>query len=148
MYELIPRSGFGSRGRLRRDFDGVLNRLFDEAKFPVEGVKGFVPSVDFKETEEAFELTAEVPGLKPEEIDITLTGDLLTLKGEKKEETEKTEGDYHLVERSFGSFQRSFRLPGEIDRDNLKASHKNGVLRVVLPKTVKSGPTRIEVKPS
>ena len=146
MYELIPRSGFGSLGRLRRDFDGLFSRLFDETRFPAEDAKGFVPSVDFKETEEAFELSAEVPGLKPEDIDITLSGDLLTLKGEKKEETEKTEGDYHLVERSFGSFQRSFRLPGEVDRDNLKASHKDGVLHVVLPKTVKSGPTRIEVK--
>ena len=92
MYELIPSSGIDSLGRLRRDFDGLFGRLFDENRFPVEGAKDFVPSVDFKETEEAFELTAEVPGLKPEQIDITLTGDLLTLRGEKKEETEKTGG--------------------------------------------------------
>ena len=147
MYELIPRGNFGSLGRLRRDFDGLFSRLFDETRFPAEGARGFVPSVNFKETEDAFELTAEVPGLKPDEIDITLTGDLLVLKGEKKQETEKTEGDYHLVERSFGSFQRSFRLPGEVDRESLKATHKDGVLQVVLPKIEKSGPTKIEVKP-
>ncbi|MBI5523898.1 MAG: Hsp20/alpha crystallin family protein [Desulfarculus sp.] len=112
-----------------------MERFFSGSLLPVEEKEeGFVPSVDFKETEEGYELSAEVPGLKPEEIEVSLTGDILILKGEKKEEHEETKGDYHLVERRYGSFYRSFRLPSEVERGKLSATHKDGVLRVVLPK--------------
>lgn len=147
MYDLLPFAGFGSLGRINRDFDGLLNRLFQGAELPVgPGGEGFVPKVNVKETEKAIEITAEVPGLKPEDIELTLTGDILTLKGEKKDEREeKTEG-YHLVERSYGRFQRSFRLPVEVDRAKLAAIHKDGVLTVTLPKAGEGGSARIEVK--
>jgi HSP20 family protein len=147
MYSLLPYSGFGSLGRVKREFDGWLSDLFGEETLPAwSGEELFVPKVDVKETEEAIEFTAEVPGLKPEDIEVTLTGDVLTLKGEKKSEHEEEKENYHLVERSFGSFQRSFRLPVEVDREKLEATHKNGVLKVTLPKTPESGTARIEVK--
>jgi HSP20 family protein len=108
--------------------------------------KTFVPTVDLRETEGGYELTAEVPGLKPEEIEVTLSGDILTIKGEKREEREEREGEYHLVERRYGSFYRSFRLPEEVERAGLSAVHKDGVLRVTLPKAAKVAPTKVEVR--
>lgn len=149
MFELMPYSGFGSLGRLRRDMDDLWKRFFDTEPGPPalrgEGFS-FVPVVNVKETEEALEVTAEVPGLKPEEIEVSLTGDILTLKGEKKEEREEDRGDYHLVERRFGSFQRSFRLPMEVERDKLSAKHKDGVLSITLPKAKKQAATAIKVE--
>lgn len=125
----------------------MVERFFTGALVPVEGEAGrFVPTVDLRETEEGYELTAEVPGLKPEEIEVTLSGDVLILKGEKKEEREETEGGYHVVERRFGSFYRSFHLPEPVDRERLAATHKDGVLRVSLPKAVAEKTTRVEVK--
>lgn len=149
MFDLIPYSGFGSVGRLRKDMDDLWKRFFDaEPGLPaMRGqVSNFLPVVNVKETEEALEVTAEVPGLKPEEIEVSLIGDVLTLKGEKKEEREETKGDYHLVERRFGSFQRSFRLPMEVERDKLSAKHKDGVLSITLPKAKKQTATTIKVE--
>ena len=147
MYELLPYAGFASLGKISRDFDGLLSRLFDGAESPESsGGESFVPKVNVRETGEAIEITAEVPGLKPEDIELTLTGDVLTLKGEKKDEREEKTEDYHLVERSYGHFQRSFRLPVEVDRAKLAATHKDGVLTVTLPKAAEAGSARIEVK--
>ncbi len=147
MYGLLPYGGFGSLGRIRKEFDGLLGNLLSGEALPAwSGEELFVPKVDVKETEEAIEITAEVPGLKPEDIELTLTGDVLTLKGEKKNEREDKKEGYHLVERSYGSFQRSFRLPVEVDRAKLAATHKDGVLTVTLPKAGESGTARIEVK--
>ncbi len=144
MYELIPITGL--RG-IRREVDDAWKRFFGGALIPLEREEtGFVPSVDFKETEKAYEVAAEVPGLKPEEIEVTLSGDLLTIKGEKCEERVEKEGEYHLVERRFGSFYRSFRLPEEVERERLEAVHKDGVLRITLPKAGKEEPTKVEVK--
>ncbi|MBI4798433.1 MAG: Hsp20/alpha crystallin family protein [Desulfarculus sp.] len=149
MFELMPYSGFGSLGRLRRDMDDVWKRFFDAEPGPPaprgEGFS-FVPVVNVKETDEALEITAEVPGLKPEEIEVSLTGDILTLKGEKKEEREEDKGDYHLVERRFGSFQRGFRLPMEVERQKLSARHKDGVLCITLPKAKRQAATTIKVE--
>ena len=147
MYELLPYAGFGSLGRINRDLNGLFNRFLHGVDLPA-GPKeeSFVPKVNVKETETAIEITAEVPGLKPEDIELTLTGDILTLKGEKKNEHEEKTEDYHLVERSYGSFQRSFRLPVEVDRSKLAATHKDGVLSVTLPKAEEAGTARIEVK--
>jgi HSP20 family protein len=148
MYELMPHAGLGSLGRARRDWDSLWDRLWRGAgAWPAESEQGaFVPSVDVQETADALEITAEAPGLKPEEMEITLTGDVLTLRGEKKAEREDSQGDYHLVERRYGRFQRSFRLPVEVDREKLTATHKDGVLTVRLPKAAQAGPARIEVK--
>ena len=147
MFEMVPYRNFRSLGRLRRDFDDLFERFFGDVGLPeLAKSDAFVPSVDVKETEDAVEITAEVPGMKPEDIEVTLTGDILSLKGEKKEEHEEKKGGYHYTERKFGSFQRSFRLPVEVDRSKLEATHKDGVLKVVLPKVEKAKPTTIEVK--
>ncbi|MEW5914640.1 MAG: Hsp20/alpha crystallin family protein [Thermodesulfobacteriota bacterium] len=147
MYGLIPFVKETSLGRVYRDFDELVSRVFGEVEFPTLWEKrGVVPAVDFKETDKGYELTAEVPGLKPEEIEVSLHGDVLVLTGEKKDEhTEDKEG-YHLEERTYGSFYRAFRLPEEVDVEKLEAVHKDGVLRVTLPKCEKPEPKTIEVK--
>ncbi|MFH1059389.1 MAG: Hsp20/alpha crystallin family protein [Pseudomonadota bacterium] len=148
MFELMPRTGIGSLGRLRRDMDDLWSRFFDVQGAPMlrSEPPAFNPVVNVKETEQSLEIAAEVPGLKAEEIQVELTGDILTLRGEKKEEREEKKGEYHLVERRFGGFARSFRLPAEVERENLVAKHKDGVLTISLPKAKKAATTAIKVE--
>lgn len=135
-------------GSLRREID----RLFDDFdrsfwRFPVArslfDVEPFsrreltwdaAPAVDISESERAFRITAELPGMDERNIEVKLAGGVLTIKGEKPEETEEKEKDYYLSERRYGSFQRSFQLPEGVDADKIEASFKKGVLTVTLPK--------------
>lgn len=148
MYDLIPFPGASSLRRLRREMDDLWGRFFEDAFSPLWKERdAFVPVVDVKETEDSFEVTVEVPGISKDDIEVTLEQDVLTIKGEKKEESEKKEGDYHLVERRYGSFSRSIRLPKQVDtKKKLQAVHKDGVLRITLPKAEKEISTPIEVK--
>ena len=147
MYSLIPFVRGRSLGRVHRDFDDLFSRFFAEMDLPkLREEHDFVPAVDFKETDEGYELSAEVPCLKPEEIEVSLHGDVLVLKGEKRDEREEDKDGYHLVERSYGKFYRSFRLPQEVDRDKLEARHAEGVLKVSLPKSGEVEPKEVEIK--
>jgi HSP20 family protein len=89
---------------------------------------------------------AEVPGMDPKHIDISLSDGVLTIKGEKKEEKEEKEANYHLVERSYGAFSRSIRLPSEVQSDKINASYKNGVLKITLPKSEEAKKKEIKIK--
>ncbi|HAR95997.1 MAG TPA: molecular chaperone [Deltaproteobacteria bacterium] len=91
--------------------------------------------VDVTDTEDAFRIAAEVPGMDEKDIEVTLTRDTVTIKGEKKEKKEETTNDYYWMERSFGSFVRNIPLPAEIDTAKVQASLKKGVLTITLPKT-------------
>lgn len=93
------------------------------------------PAVDFSEDDNTFRLTAELPGLSEKDIHVNLSGDILTITGEKREEKEEKEKNYHWSERRFGSFRRTMQLPLHIDRDKIAANFKNGVLSITLPKT-------------
>jgi len=101
-----------------------------------EGVanRGWVPAIDVYEDAESLQFHVELPGLKPEEIDVELKGDTLTIKGERKFENEEKKSGYVRVERAYGKFQRSFTLGVPINADGLKATCKNGVLEVIVPK--------------
>ncbi len=103
------------------------------------------PSVDISETEEAYELQADLPGMKKENITISYKDQVLSLSGEKSQEEEKKEKNYHRIERSFGRFERSFRLPSEIKPEEIKASFKDGVLSVRVPKTEEAKPKEISI---
>jgi HSP20 family protein len=107
-----------------------------------------VPAVDFVERGDAFEMTAEMPGLDEKNIEIKVANGVLTVKGEKTEEKEEKERDFHLRERRFGSFERSFRIPETVDADKIEAAFKKGVLTVTLPKTAEAQKPvkKIEVK--
>lgn len=107
------------------------------------------PDVDFSETDGAYKISAELPGLDEKDIELTLTNNVLTLKGEKKEEREEKDKGYYLNERSYGAFQRSFRLPNDADTAKIDTTFSKGVLTVNLPKSAeaKAKTRKIEVKP-
>jgi HSP20 family protein len=96
------------------------------------------PAVDVAETEKAYEITAELPGLDQKDVEVKFADGILTIKGEKQEEKEEKKKDYYLSERSYGSFQRSFQVPDSVDPDRIEASFKNGVLAVTLPKNAEA----------
>jgi HSP20 family protein len=110
--------------------------------------KSFAPAFDISETENDIRVKAELPGMDPENIDVNLAGNILTVKGEKKEEQEEKGENRHRVERRFGAFTRSFRLPAQVDSDKVDASYKEGVLSLTIPKTesAKKKSIKVEVK--
>jgi HSP20 family protein len=128
--------------RLFDDFDvGFWRSPFRRSIFDVEPVGSrklsawsAAPAVDVTEKENAFEVTAELPGLDEKNVEVKLVNGELTIKGEKKEEKEERKKDYHLSERYFGSFERSFALPDGVDTDKIEASFNKGVLIIKLPK--------------
>jgi len=144
---LVPRS-FGSGGVVPQGndpfstFGREVSRMFDEVfrGFPAMGGRGaavmggFAPNLDVRETDNSLEVTAELPGLSEEDVELRLEGDLVTLSGEKKQESKREEAGLHLTERSFGRFQRSFRLPFRPDPAEVKAEFDKGVLHITLPK--------------
>ncbi len=138
--------------RLFEDFDrGSWLSPFRRSVFDVEPFKaawGAVPAVDIVEKDNAYEVTAELPGLDEKNIEVKLVNGGLTIKGEKQEEKEEKEKGYYLHERHFGSFERSFGVPEGVDTDKIEASFKKGVLKVTLPKKAEAQkPTKkIEVK--
>ncbi|CUQ65903.1 Hsp20/alpha crystallin family protein [Candidatus Nitrospira inopinata] len=105
-----------------------------------------MPAIDVYEEKDTVVVKAELPGMSKDDIEVTLTGDTLTLKGEKKEEHETREGDYYRRERSYGSFARTVELPCEVKQDEIKASFKDGVLDIRLPKTEEAKKKSIAVK--
>lgn len=124
-----------------------MDKLFDEfwRKRPFFET-GWSPELDVAETSENIIVKVEVPGLDPKDIDISITGGTLTLKGEKREEKEEKDKYYHRVERRYGSFMRTVDLPESVDTEKVKAECKNGILEIILPKVEKAKPKKITVK--
>ncbi len=134
-------AGAFSMPSLRRMFDFAPSRRL-ESTFTFTA-----PAIDLAENEKAYRVTAELPGLEAKNIEVSLSGDTLTIKGEKRQEKEEKEESYYLSERSFGSFQRSFSLPAGVDRDKIGAELAKGVLTITLPKTAEAQQQKtIEVK--
>jgi HSP20 family protein len=125
-----------------------LDRLFDSVfgRFPRErGETYWAPPLDIEETEDAIVVRAELPGMNKEDIKVSLSGDTLTIAGERKQESEKKGKTYFRVERAYGKFQRTVTLPAEVEGDKAKASYKAGVLELVLPKSEKSKAKEITI---
>jgi len=125
-----------------RRFDDLFGRPL--WRLPVEE-RGWMPAVDIFEKEDKFVVKAELPGMKEEDIHISVVGDTLSIRGEKKTEAEIKEEDYYRCERSYGSFYRSIPLPSTVDADKIEASFEDGVLEVVLPKSAKMKPKKVAV---
>lgn len=129
-----------------------LERLIGGAGFPpVADVTTWTPAIDVEEKESEFVLTAECPGMKEKDIAVDVEQNTLTIKGEKqseREEKKEKNGRWHLVERSWGSFERSFTLPSNADTSRAKASFENGVLTIRLPKREPSTARRVPIKGS
>lgn len=140
-------------------FQREMNRLFDDffkgfglRPFgeEIEGTAAFYPQVDMTEDEKAVYVTAELPGLDEKDIDINLSKDSITIKGEKKEEREEKGKESYYMERSFGSFTRVLPIPVEINPDKVEATFKKGVLNITLPKIhkEKKEQKKIQIKSS
>ena len=131
------------RDEVNRLFDNFFTGLPERRRGLLEGE--WAPSVDIAETDNEVVVTAELPGVKQDDVDITITDDVLTLKGEKKEEKEVKEKNYHRIERSYGSFQRSVSLPAGVQADKAKATYKDGVLHITVPKAEEAKPKQIKI---
>lgn len=151
MRPLMPIQTTARFPMLRRGdgFENRLRRMMEEAFGEVEGI-GWHPAVQVTETADELKLTAELPGMKAEDVEIELEDDVLTLHGVKKEEKEeeKTEGEvtYRVAERSYGEFSRSFTLPSTVDAEEIEAKFTDGILTVRMPKTSEARGRKIEVE--
>jgi len=105
----------------------------------------WMPSIDVKENKEAFMIKAELPGVEKENVSVTYEDGVLTIKGEKKVEKEEKDDKTHHVECSYGSFMRSFTLPGEIKADKIEASYKDGILKLRIPKSEESRKKQMDI---
>jgi HSP20 family protein len=129
-----------------------IDRLFEgfSRNFPPFGITGMtgttLPSMDVGETDKAIEIVAELPGLEKKDVELNLTDNLLTIRGEKKNEREEKNKDYHLVERSFGSFSRAVELPQGVKAEDISAEIANGVLKVTVNKPAPKQSRPIEIK--
>ena len=113
--------------------------------FPAAAQDHWSPRVDVHETEDSVLIEADLPGIKPENVEIDVEGDVLTLSGERKTEREEKGEGYHRSERTFGRFERRFALPETVDREKIGAGYKDGVLTITLPKREAVKPRKIEV---
>lgn len=137
-----------------RDLEEVsdrLNRMFTRPASRTDGketmiVADWTPSVDISETDGEYQIKAEIPDVKKEDVKVTLEDGVLTLQGERKYEKEEKGKKFHRIERSYGSFVRTFSLPDVINEEKVKAEFKDGVLNLHLPKSEKAKPKAIEVK--
>ena len=143
---LDPWKDFGSlQERINRIFDDTIRTLYPTDGEELE--KGtWAPAVDIYETNDSFVVSADLPGLNKDEIQIDLKDNTLTLKGEKKFEEKVSKDNYIRVERSYGSFVRSFTLPQNVDPEKIKAKYKEGVLEVTIPKKEDARPKQIKVE--
>src|SRR5246127_1786470 len=137
-----------------QSFRGEMDRLFDRfgSGFGFPSLRrmldiepawrnslGFsTPAIDMSEDEKAYKISAELPGIDAKDIDVSVSGDMLVLKGEKRQEREEKDKNYHFSERAYGSFQRAFELPASVDRGKITADFSKGVLTIILPKTVEA----------
>lgn len=128
-----------------------MNRLFEDVLrgggLPATGAEGqeggmLMPQINVSESDTEIRITAELPGVAEKDVDVTLDDDMLTIRGEKRLEQKGDKENYHFVERSFGRFLRSVRLPQSVNRDQVRANVENGVLTIVLPKNAAQEKTR------
>ncbi|WP_438278619.1 Hsp20/alpha crystallin family protein [Nitrobacter sp.] len=125
-----------------------MDRLFDGFNKSFTGLSSrtLMPSMDIAETDKEIELTAELPGLEEKDVQLNVVDNHLTIRGEKKNQREEKEKDYHLVERNYGSFVRTVELPPGVDLESIKAVMSKGVLKVTVPKPAPAQAKKIEVK--
>jgi HSP20 family protein len=146
--ELVPWKPLREVSALRRQVDDLLRSFLGETPLPVPFGEGWAPAVDVSETDENIFIRAEIPGLEAKDIDLSILGDRLTIKGEKTKEQEEKGEHFHCTERCYGCFQRSFRLPTNVQPDKVEATFEKGILTITLPKTeeAKSKAIKIEIK--
>ncbi|HXJ84986.1 MAG TPA: Hsp20/alpha crystallin family protein [Candidatus Methylomirabilis sp.] len=143
MRSLMPWTGMMG---LKSEMDRLFDRFFEARWEDIPALGEWVPTLDLSETKDAFVVKAEVPGMESGDIQVSLQENLLTIKGEKKHEKEEKDERYHRVERSYGAFTRTVRLPVTVEGGKVDAKFKNGLLTVTLPKAPSAKGTAIPVK--
>ena len=144
--ELVPWRPFGELSSFRREMNRLWDNFFTDKPFGRTFTEEWLPLVDVSETKDKLLIKVDLPGLEAKDVNLSVSGDILTIKGEKeKKEEEKNEHYYHC-ERYCGSFQRSFRLPVNVQADKVEANFDKGVLKITLPKTEGAKKKEIEVK--
>jgi HSP20 family protein len=144
---LIPWKAPRELEEWERHFEDLLGRFFLPAalgRLPVEQ-REWAPAIEVFEKDDKFLVKAELPGIREEDIHVSAVGDTLTIRGERKAESEIKEEDYYCCERSYGSFFRSIALPSHVDKEKIEASHENGVLEISLPKIAEVKAKKIAV---
>jgi len=135
---------FGELTRMQEEMNRFFDDFFGEQRRGLaEGA--WLPSVDVSETDSELMVRAELPGMSHEDIEINVQDNILTLKGEKKQEKKEEKENFHRLERSYGSFSRSFSLPAGVKPDDIKATFKDGVLQVTMPKVEEAKPKKIAI---
>ena len=135
-------SPFRDLGRLREEIDRLFGSPYEGSEF----VTGWGPALDFFEDKDRFTVKCELPGVRKEDIDISVEGNTLSISGERKHENEQQTGQTYRSERYFGRFQRNVTLPQAVDANNVSAQYKDGVLTVSLPKTEESRRKQIQIQ--
>ena len=144
---LIPWRVFGEFEDRERDFERIFGTLLLPAiwrRLPAEE-KEWMPAIEMFEKEDKFVVKAELPGMKEEDVDVSVTDGTLTIKGERRAEDEVKEENYYRCERSYGSFFRSIGLPSIVDTGKIKAHYEDGILEIDLPKAAEVKPKKITV---
>jgi HSP20 family protein len=138
---------FAEMAGLHREMDQVFGEFFGQTPFSMAETEAmWSPLVDVHETKDNLLLQVEVPGVKQEDIQVSIEGDTLTLKGERKREAEVKEDEYHRIERSYGRFERNILLPSLVDPNRVKATYRDGVLEIQLAKKEEAKPKEIKVE--
>ena len=141
---MVYRSSLTPAFGLRREIDRLFDDMFGH--MALQSQSGWSPAVDIREDDKELSILAELPGMNPEEVEITSDNGILTIRGEKSEiRREGEERRYHLVERNYGTFTRSFQLPQGVDESKIEAGFDNGLLTVRIPKAALPQPKRIAI---
>lgn len=147
MLNLTPWRESKEVDHFRKEMDRLFDRFFDwRPSLFGRGEARWMPSVDLSETSKEIIVKVEVPGMEPQDIQVSVTGNVLTIQGEKKYEKEEKDENIHRVERRYGSFYRTVQLPAEVESDKADATYKNGILKLRLPKTKEQAAKKIEIK--
>ena len=145
--DIVPWKPFTELTTLRRDLDSLWDRFFPEAPFFERyTTHEWLPTIDLTETKDKLVVKAELPGLEAKDVELTLTDDVLTIQGEKKEEKEEKDEHHFFVERYSGTFERQIRLPANVKTGKVDAKFDKGVLTITLPKTEEAKKKAIKIK--
>ncbi len=143
--ENVPWKPFREIVPFRKEMDNLFKRFFGESPLAEVFAEQWLPAMDVSETEDMVLVKAELPGLEVSDIEVSMLGDRLMIKGEKKKEAERTGEHYHSSERYYGAFQRSFQLPATVKIDQVEAKFDKGILTITLPKTEEAKTKEVKI---
>ena len=133
--------------KLKKDIERLFFRLWDDFSVPLMSTSTReTPFIDIKETEDKLIIQAEIPGVKPEDIEISVTEDILTIKGEMKSEISQDISNYRRMERRYGTFSRTLKLPCRVKPQDVNARYKEGILHIALPKCIPAPPRQVKIR--